>query len=116
MIGAANLVAAPYFVDTKHTNQSILMYKLPMCGSIIHTASTTYWKFTICLQLCMSMMQYLHETNVVLNAWKGLPWEGVQGGDLWPVKLLSQHQHDLQVITILKKRKEKKRLRLSTSI
>ena len=55
----------------------------------------------ICPKLCVSMMQYLHETNVVMNAWEGLPREGVQGGDLWPVTLLSQHQHDLQPITVL---------------
>lgn len=47
------------------------------------------------------MMEYLHETNVVMNAWERLPREGVQGGDLWPVTLLSQHQHDLQFITVL---------------
>ncbi len=45
-------------------------------------------------------MEYLHETNVVLNAWEGLPREAVQGGDLWPVTLLSQHQHDLQPIAL----------------
>ncbi len=55
-----------------------------------------------CPQLCVKMMEYLHEPNVVINAWEGLPREGVQGGDLWPVKLLSQHQHDLQLITTLK--------------
>lgn len=44
-------------------------------------------------------MKYLHEPNVLPNARKGLPREGVQGGDVWPVMLLSQHQHDLQAIT-----------------
>ena len=46
-------------------------------------------------------MENLHEPNVVLNVWEGLPWEGVQRGYLWPVTLLSQHQHDLQLITML---------------
>jgi hypothetical protein len=46
------------------------------------------------------MIEYLHETDVVLNPWEGLPREAVQGGDLGPVTLLSQHQHDLQPITL----------------
>lgn len=41
------------------------------------------------------MPAVLHELQVVLNTWQGLTREGLQGGQLWPRMLLSQHHHDL---------------------
>ena len=41
------------------------------------------------------MPAVLHELEVVLNSGQGLTRQGLQGGQLWPLMLLSQHQHDL---------------------
>ena len=41
------------------------------------------------------MPAVLHELEVVLNSGQGLTREGLQRGQLWPLMLLSQHQHDL---------------------